>query len=140
MTPVHVEKLKQEYTDQYVVVDESRPELARFAGAVGQVKTVNRFGRALVQFDIEKNLGWFDIEVDYLKVVDKPPPKEPEAKQKTPPRKPAVQTALPEKEPAALEKARGANGQETAGNAAVAKASAVETPAADGEEEKGEPQ
>jgi hypothetical protein len=69
------EKLKHEYTDQYVVVDVDRPELARFKGKVGRVKTVNMSGRALVQFDPEVDISWYDIELDFLKVVDKPPPK-----------------------------------------------------------------
>ena len=37
----HIEKLKKEITDKYVVVDESRPELRRFRGLTGAVKTVN---------------------------------------------------------------------------------------------------
>ena len=43
-----IEKLKQELTDQYVVVNSDIPELKRFDGHVGQVKTVNMNGRALV--------------------------------------------------------------------------------------------
>ena len=36
-----IEKLKDEYTDKYVVVvDDGRPELSRFDGFVGQVITV----------------------------------------------------------------------------------------------------
>src|SRR5207249_979348 len=62
-----IEKLKQRYTDQYVVVDASQPELARFQGFTGRVKTVNMSGRALVEFDAWNNIGWYDIEVDYLK-------------------------------------------------------------------------
>jgi len=77
-----IEKLKQTYTDKYVVVDASRPELARFDGRTGLVKTVNMSGRALVQFDPEVDIGWFDIDVDFLKVVPKPEPKAPEAKKK----------------------------------------------------------
>jgi hypothetical protein len=73
----HVEKLKQEYTDKYVIVDDSRPELRRFKGMTGSVKTVNMNGRALVQFDANNNIGWYDIDVDFLRVVDAPPP-EPE--------------------------------------------------------------
>jgi hypothetical protein len=73
----NIEKIKQEYTDKYVVVDPQRPELARFADVVGQVKTVNMSGRALVEFlDYHLNIGWFDIELEFLKVVDKPLPKE----------------------------------------------------------------
>ncbi|MCA9231878.1 MAG: hypothetical protein KDA57_14610 [Planctomycetales bacterium] len=70
-----IEKIKQEYTDKYVVVDGERPELARFSQMVGRVKTVNMSGRALVEFDdYHKNIGWYDIDLDYLKVVDKPAP------------------------------------------------------------------
>ena len=70
-----VERVRREYTDKYVAVDATRPELARFGGFVGQVKTVNMNGRAMVEFlDYYRNLGWHDIELDYLKVVDKPEP------------------------------------------------------------------
>lgn len=68
-----VEALKQQYTDKYVVVDPGRPELARFEHYVGQVKTVNMSGRALVEFlDYHLNIGWFDIDLSALTVVDKP--------------------------------------------------------------------
>lgn len=70
-----VERVRREYTDKYVVVDATRPELARFGGFVGQVKTVNMNSRAMVEFlDYYRNLGWHDIELDYLNVVDKPAP------------------------------------------------------------------
>jgi len=75
-----VEKLKRDYTDKYVVVDASRPELARFGGLTGQVKTVNMSGRALVQFDAWNNIAWYDIGLDFLKVVPKPEPKPEDAK------------------------------------------------------------
>lgn len=65
-----IENLQRQFTDKYVVVDESIPELARFGGHMGQVKTINMNGRALVQFDAWNNIGWYDIEVDCLKVVD----------------------------------------------------------------------
>ena len=67
-----IEKLKKDYTDKYVVVDGQVPELQRFDGMTGVVKTVNMNGRALVEFDQHENIGWFDIELDFLKVVDKP--------------------------------------------------------------------
>ena len=70
-----IEALKRQYTDKYVVVDESRPELARFRGVTGIVKTVNMSGRALVEFqDYIANIGWYDIELDFLTVVAKPEP------------------------------------------------------------------
>jgi hypothetical protein len=71
----HIENLKQQYTDKYVVVDESLPELARFRGLTGTVKTVNMSGRALVQFDGHNNIGWYDIDLDFLKIIDQPLPK-----------------------------------------------------------------
>jgi len=83
MLPEQIEKLRQELTDRYVMVNVDRPELARFQGLVGQVKTINFNGRALVQFD-SLHPAWFDIELDYLRVVEKPAPPE-----KQPPAKPA---------------------------------------------------
>ncbi len=75
-----IDKLKRDYTDKYVVVDASKPELARFQNAIGLIKTVNMNGRALVEFDQWDNVGWYDIELDFLKVVPKPEPKPAEAK------------------------------------------------------------
>ncbi len=88
-----IEKLKQEYTDKYVEVVASIPELVRFEGHVGQVKTVNMSGRALVQFDAWSNIGWYDIALDYLTVVPKPEPKAAAAKPAKASAKPAVQAA-----------------------------------------------
>jgi hypothetical protein len=70
----NIEKLKREWTDKYVVIAGDRPELRRFDGYTGQVKTVNMSGRALVQFDAWSNIGWYDIEPGYLTVVPKPDP------------------------------------------------------------------
>lgn len=103
----NIEKIKQEYTDKYVMVDPQRPELARFADVVGQVKTVNMSGRALVEFlDYHLNIGWFDIELEYLKVVDKPLPKPKEEKKAAPKAeaKPAEAKAAPAAKPAAAGK------------------------------------
>jgi hypothetical protein len=76
-----IEELKRKYTDKYVVVDETRPELKRFGGMTGTIKTVNMNGCALVEFDANNNIGWFDIQLDFLKVIDQPLPK-PEAAEK----------------------------------------------------------
>ena len=47
-------------------------------------------GRALVEFaDYYLNIGWFDIDLDYLKVVDKPEPKQQSPAAKKAPAKPA---------------------------------------------------
>ncbi len=88
-----IEKMKREYTDKYVVVDGTRPELARFRDVVGRVRTVNMNGRALVEFDeYHLNIGWYDIAPEFLKVVDKPPPRAPktEAKKAAPKAAPAA--------------------------------------------------
>ncbi len=55
---LHHEALKQEWTDQYVEVNPERPELARFAGLVGRVVTVNHNNKAVVDF---QDGGWYDI-------------------------------------------------------------------------------
>ncbi|MBC8874478.1 MAG: hypothetical protein H8E44_34005 [Planctomycetes bacterium] len=94
----HAEKLKREYTDQYVIVDDTRPELRRFKGMTGTVKTVNMNGRALVEFDGNNNRGWYDIDVDFLKVIDEPLPKEEKPAKKAAPKA--------KKAPSELEKAR----------------------------------
>ncbi len=96
----HIEKLKQEYTDKFVVVDEERPELRRFKGMTGTVRTVNMNGKALVEFDAYLNIGWYDIDVDYLSIVDRPAEKteakseakKPAAKKEAAPKKDAAPT------------------------------------------------
>ena len=77
-----IEALKKQWTDKYVVVDASRPELRRFDGQTGKVKTVNMSGRALVEFDAYANIGWYDIDLSFLKQVDAPLPKVKEEKHK----------------------------------------------------------
>jgi hypothetical protein len=92
MAVEQIEQIKRDYTDKYVVVDATRPELARFRDVVGRVKTVNMNGRALVEFDgYHLNVGWYDIAPEFLKVVDKPAPKAP---------KPEVKKAAPKAAPA----------------------------------------
>lgn len=105
-----IERMKRQYTDKYVLVDGTQPELARFRDVVGRVKTVNMNGRALVEFDeYHLNTGWYDIDPEFLKVVDKPPPKAPKPEVKKAPAKeeakPAVAKAAAAKAPAAGAKA-----------------------------------
>lgn len=57
-TPEQIDKLKSEWTDQFVQVKTTRPELKRFEGRVGRVVTVNWSGRAIVDF---ADGGWYDI-------------------------------------------------------------------------------
>jgi hypothetical protein len=103
-----IEKMKRQYTDKYVVVDATRPELARFRDAVGRVKTVNMSGRALVEFDdYHLNIGWYDIDPEFLTVVDKPPPKAPKAEAKKPAAKAEAKPAVAKPAPAAGVKAAG---------------------------------
>lgn len=97
MTPEEeIEALRRQWTDQYVMVKGDRPELARFQGKVGQVKTVNFNGRALVQFDADSNRAWYDIHPDYLQVVPKPAEPAPVEK-KAAAVKPAPKPAPPDK-------------------------------------------
>ena len=72
LTFEEIDDLKQEWTGRYVEVDESRPELRRFARKVGQVVTVNMSGKALVQFD--QDWGRYDIGIAFLRQVAAPKP------------------------------------------------------------------
>ncbi len=65
-----LEQLRRQYTNKKVVVDGTRPELRRFAGLTGVVKTVNKNGRALVEFLNTKNVGWYDIDLQFLKLAE----------------------------------------------------------------------
>src|SRR5207249_3128610 len=95
-----IEKLKKQLTDQYVVVDASVPELRRFKGLTGRIKTVNFSGRALVEFDGPADIGWYDIEPSYLQVVDQPIKKVEAAKaEKEAPVKPAAVAKPPAAKP-----------------------------------------
>jgi pyruvate/2-oxoglutarate dehydrogenase complex dihydrolipoamide acyltransferase (E2) component len=119
-----IERLKAEWTDKYVVIDSPAPELARFARATGQVKTVNMNGRCLVEFDQFNNIGWYDVDPACLKVVPKPLPKPAEPKEK--PAKPAAKAA-PAKEAA---KPAAAKKPSTADILAAARGKAAAAPAA----------
>jgi len=64
-----IERLKAEWTDQFVSVNAARSELKRFEGRVGRVVTVNWSGKALIDFC---DGGWYDIaaSADFLTRVD----------------------------------------------------------------------
>ena len=85
-----IERLREGYEGKYVSVDSDRRELARFKGLIGRVATVNCNGRALVMFDAGDDRSRYDIEIDYLKVVDKPGAK--------PADKPPTNSAAPPKD------------------------------------------
>ena len=122
----HIEKLQREYTDKYVVVDTARPELRRFKGLTGTIKTINMNGRALVEFDGNNNIGWYDIELPFLKVIDAPLPK-PDAKAKKPEAKPAAEK--PAAKPAAAA-APAASGKPSVADILAAARSGGKAPAA----------
>lgn len=75
MSIERAEQLKREFTDRWVLVRDGVPELRRFQGLTGRVKTVNMNCRVLVQFDGPVDISWYDIDPTYLKVVDAPLPK-----------------------------------------------------------------
>lgn len=72
MSIAQAEKLKTEFTDKWVVVNKSVPELRRFAGMTGKVKTVNMNCQALVEFHGIEDIGWYDIGTSFLTIVDEP--------------------------------------------------------------------
>lgn len=61
--------LRKLWIDQYVKINENRPELKRFAGVIGRVVTVNYNGKAVVDF---QDGAWYDIPAseDHLVKVD----------------------------------------------------------------------
>ena len=94
------EKLKSQLTDKYVVVKQGVPELRRFATLTGRVKTVNMSGRALVEFNGPVDIGWYDIDPEYLTVVEAPVAKAAPGKHAAPAKgaeaaKPAAAAAKP---------------------------------------------
>ncbi|MCA8995705.1 MAG: hypothetical protein KDA80_01930 [Planctomycetaceae bacterium] len=115
MSIAQAEKLKRDLTDKYVVVQEGVPELRRFVGLTGQVKTVNMNCRVLVQFDGAVDISWYDIDASYLKVVDAPQPKaKADSKTEAPAKKAAPAKAKPAagKSPLEMARAQGAAGGE----------------------------
>jgi hypothetical protein len=71
MSPEAIEKLRAQYAGKRVLVDASRPELARLANVPGRVVTVNCNGRALVQFE-GPDPSWHDIDPAYLRLEPSP--------------------------------------------------------------------
>lgn len=82
MMIAEAEVLKKNLTDKYVVVNQSVPELRRFIGLTGRVKTVNMNCRALVEFDGPVDITWYDIDPSCLTVVDAPQPKQAKAEER----------------------------------------------------------
>jgi hypothetical protein len=63
------DEVRKQWIDQFVKINEGRPELKRFAGVVGRVVTVNYNGRAIVDF---QDGAWYDIpaSAEYLVKVE----------------------------------------------------------------------
>lgn len=117
MSMARAEELKRSLTNKYVVVREGVAELRRFVGLTGTVKTVNMSCRALVQFDGNVDISWYDIDPSYLTVVDQPLPKKAavvhEKKAEKPAATPAAKPATGGKSPLELarEQAAAAGGE-----------------------------
>ncbi len=71
MTPMEIQRLRQQYAGKRVTVDSRRPELARFVGMAGRVVAVNFNGQALVEFD-GSNAGRYDIDPEFLRLEPSP--------------------------------------------------------------------
>ena len=69
MSIQRAEQLKREWTDQFVIIRKGVPELRRFDGLVGQVKTVNMNCRLLVQFETPADISWYDIDPSFVNAV-----------------------------------------------------------------------
>lgn len=96
MSIERAEQLKRELTDKWVIVAEQVPELRRFASLTGKVRTVNMNCRALVEFGDREDIGWYDIDPQFLTVVDAPlPKKKVEQKAKPTPGKSAAPASKP---------------------------------------------
>ena len=100
MSIERAEKLKALLTDKYVLVDAAIPELRRFQNWTGKVRTVNMNCRALVEFDGPVDIGWYDIDPDYLKVIDAPVKRTPAPAAKVPAAQAATSQAKPVAKPA----------------------------------------
>ena len=103
---MHLEKLRKEFTNELVTLNEARPGLERFQEMVGRVVTVDAAGQALVQFN-----GFparYAIGVDHLRVVDQTISLVENTDRQPGPRLVPVNV---EYEPSELEKARLADGK-----------------------------
>jgi hypothetical protein len=107
MSIARSEQLKKELTDKFVVVADGVPELRRFNGLTGKVRTVNMNGRALVEFDGAVDIGWYDIEPSYLKVVSEPLKKAAPEKHAKPAAAPAEAKKPAGKSPLEMARAQG---------------------------------
>ena len=71
MSPLDIERLKQQYAGKRVVVEAARPQMAQLAGKAGRVVTVNHSGLALVRLD-GADAAWHDIDPKFLRMESSP--------------------------------------------------------------------
>ncbi len=76
MDAAEVELLKREWAGKRVETRPGSPWAARFTGRTGTVITVNMNGRALVRFDGNVDISWYDIPLEGLRSVAAPAPPE----------------------------------------------------------------
>ena len=95
MSIERAEQLKKELTDKWVGVVTGIPELRRFQKFTGRVKTVNMNCRALVEFLGSEDISWYDIDPQFLTVVDVPKEteKQGDGEKAQPKTKPAAKSA-----------------------------------------------
>ena len=70
MSIQRAEELKREWTDRHVRIRKGVPELQRFDGLVGQVRTVNMNCRLLIEFDTPADISWYDIDPRFVTLVE----------------------------------------------------------------------
>lgn len=74
MSIQRAEELKRQWTDKRVAVRSVVPELRRFEGLTGTVKTANMNCRLLIEFDGPADISWYDIDPQFVDaVVDEAP-------------------------------------------------------------------
>ncbi len=73
MSIQRAEELKREWTDKHVIIRPGVPELKRFDGLVGRVRTVNMNCRLLIEFDTPADISWYDVDPLFVTIVDSGP-------------------------------------------------------------------
>ena len=102
MSIQRAEQLKREWTDRYVTVLDGVPELRRFQGLIGQVKTVNMNCRLLIEFDCPADISWYDVDPQFVTVVD--PAQQPETETESAAATTASAPATPSADPSNADK------------------------------------
>lgn len=72
MLDLQIEKLRQQYTNRYVIIPGAQPKYRRFRGRIGQVKTITMQGQALVGWVDSADRAWYAMELDALELLEEP--------------------------------------------------------------------